>query len=345
VIFRSVLVAGLLLVSCGSLTNDNQGGALAGSRATPTPTQTAGRPVGAPATGDVRVKDDFGGWSLDRPATWFDAPQGMHGSAVRNYAFGGNDFPPPPGGVGLSLRLDVVRAGEEQLDLEGFADRRVWTATCTACRKVLERREVTIAGQPARFFSVSQNQPIPLDQLEPHLYWLVRSPFFADRVVVITGGPAPSPAREQLERIVATVQFFKPAPPILVPTRTKAEVIASVIAGGATITRIDAKLMLIREFERAYNDMLRVAPSGPGAVYLGTDPDTLVWVVAYTGSGFTPMKGGPPGLGEAARTPTPWAWGTSVVPAREPYSWSGPSSGGPESTWPAWFDALPDRDH
>jgi hypothetical protein len=260
---------------------------------------------------------------------------------VRNYA--PNDFPPPPGGIGLSLRLDIVRSGEEQLDLEGFADRRVWTATCTACRKILERGDVTIAGQPAKFFSVSQNQPRPLDQLEPHLYWLVRSPFFADRVLVITGGPAPSPAREQLERIVATIQFFRPAPPILVPTRTKAEVIASVVAGGATIARIDAKLMLNRDFERAYNDVLRSVAGGPTAVYSGTDPDTLVWVIAFTGSGFTPMKGGPPGIGGATRTPTPWSWGMSVVPASEPYGWSGPSFGGPEAMWPVWFDQLVDR--
>ena len=341
-ILRSLVVGALVLVSCGSLADDQQGGALAGSKATAAPTQTAGRPVGAPATGDVRVKDDFGGWSIDRPATWFDRPQGMLGRAIRNYDFTPNDFPPPPGGVGLALSLVIVRSGEEQLDLEGFADRQVWTATCTACRRILERREVTIAGQPAKFFSVSQNQPSPLDQLEPHLYWLVRSPFFADRVLVITGGPAALPGREELERIVASIQFFRPAPPILVPTRTKAELIASVIATGATITRINAKLMLNREFERAYNAVLGAAASGPTAAYSGTDPDTLVWVVAFTGSGFTPTKGGPPGFG-ATRTPTPWAWSIAVLPAREPYGWSGPSMGGPEATWPAWFDQLVDR--
>lgn len=341
-IVPSLVVGALVLGSCGTLKDDTPGGALAGSKATAAPTQTAGRPVGTPATGDVRVKDDSGGWSIDRPTSWFDLPQGMHGSAVRNYNFGANDFPPPPGGVGLSLRLEVVRSGEEQLDLEGFADRRVWTATCTACRRILERSDLVIAGQPAKFFNVSQNQPKPLDQLEPHLYWFVRSPFFADRVLVITGGPATSPGREELERMVATIQFFRPAPPILVPTRTKAEVMASVSGTGATISRIEAKLMLNREFERAYNDVLSAASSGPTASYSGMDPDTLIWVVAFTGSGFTPLKGGPPGAG-VTRTPTPWAWGIAVLPAREPYGWSGPSFGGPETNWPAWFDQLVDR--
>jgi hypothetical protein len=342
VIFRSLVVGALVLTSCGSLSGETESGALAGSRATAGPSQTPGSPVGAPAPGSVRVKDDFGGWSIDRPASWFDRPQEMRGRAVRNYDFGVNDFPPPPGGVGLSLRLDVVRSGEEDLDLEGFADRRVWTATCTACRRILERADLTIAGQPAKFFVVSQNQPTPLDQLEPHLYWLARSPFFVDRVLVITGGPAASPARDELERIVATIQFFRPAPPIVVPTRTKAEVIASVGGAGRTITRSEAKLMLYREFERAYNDVLRAASGGPTAVYSGTDPDTLIWVVAFTGSGFTPMKGSPPGAG-VLRTPAPWAWAIAVLPAREPYNRSGPSFGGPEASWPSWFDQLADR--
>jgi hypothetical protein len=143
--------------------------------------------------------------------------------------------------------------------------------------------------------------------------------------------------------MVATIQFFRPVPPILVPTRTRAEVIASVGGAGRTITQGEAKLMLYGEFERAYNDVLRTASGGPTAIYSAADPDTLVWVVALTGSGFTPMKGGgPPGIG-AARTPTPWAWSIAILPAREPYSWGGPSFGGPEANWPVWFDALPNR--
>ena len=159
VVLRSLVVGALVLVSCGSLTDETQGGALAGGRPTIVPTRTAGHPVGTPATGDVRVQDDFGGWSIDRPATWFDIPQAMHGSSLRNSAFGPNDFPPAPGSVGLSLRLEPVRTGEDGLDLEGFADRHVWTATCAACRRILERGDIVIGGEPAKFFSVYQNQP------------------------------------------------------------------------------------------------------------------------------------------------------------------------------------------
>jgi hypothetical protein len=205
VIFRCLVVGALVLTSCGSLNGETQSGALAGSRATAAPSETAGSPVGAPAAGNVRVKDDFGGWSIDRPATWFDMPQAFHGSSLRNIDFGMNDFPPPPGSVGLSLRLEAVHPGEEGLDLETFGKRRVWISTCAVCLKLLERDDVAIGGEPAKFFSVYQNQPSPLEQFEPHLYWLVRSPFFADRVLVIAGGPTTSPAREELERIVGTI--------------------------------------------------------------------------------------------------------------------------------------------
>ncbi|TMG58214.1 MAG: hypothetical protein E6H87_11150 [Chloroflexi bacterium] len=337
-IFRPLLAGALLLVSCGSLAD---GGVLSGTTASPA--SSPGRPVGTAAPGYIRLTDDPGGWSIDRPATWFDRPEAMHGRAVRSYDFSPNDFPPPPGGIGVSLRLAPVYPGEEALDLEGFADRNVWTATCTACRRILERGDLSIGGQPAKFFSVYQNQPAPFQDLEPYLYWLVRSPFFADRVFVIKGGPAASPERNEVERMIATIQFFRPAPPVLVPTRSRDEVIASVRNPGRTITSAEAKLMRYGDFERAYNDVLRADAAGPSAIYGGIDPDTLVWVVAFTGSGFTPLGGGPAGLGIAAATPVPWGWSVMVVPAREPYSWSGPMTGGPGTTWPAWFDALPTR--
>lgn len=276
------------------------------------------------------------------PSGWFEVAADLHGRAIRNKPFTQYDFPPPPDSVGFSLRMEFARAGEESLDLEAFADRRVWVATCRACRQILEQGDVAIGGQPAKFFIVRQNQPTPLDRYEPHLYWLVRSPFFPDRVVSIVGGPATAEARAQLDRIIATLQFYRPASPIVVPSRTKAEAIAAV-APGSTITRSDARLMLVREFESAYSAVLRANTSGPSAIHLANDPDTLVWVVALAGSINTPVKGGPPGLGGAVANPTPWHWSIAVIPAREPYGWIGPMSGGQETGWPAWFDSLPDR--
>src|SRR5207248_10767611 len=116
----------------------------------------------------------------------------------------------------------------------------------------------------------------------------------------------------------------RPAPPGLVATLTRDEVTASVRQPGRTITRAEAKLMRYGDFERAYNDVLRANAAGPSAIYGGIDPDTLVWVVAFTGSGFTPLGGGPAGLGIAAATPVPWGWAVMGVPARGPDSWGVP---------------------
>ena len=89
-IFRPLLAGALLLVSCGSLADS---GVLSGTTASPA--SSPGRPVGTAAPGYIRLTDDLGGWSIDRPATWFERPEAMHGRAVRSYDFSPNDFPPP----------------------------------------------------------------------------------------------------------------------------------------------------------------------------------------------------------------------------------------------------------
>lgn len=339
--FRSALLVGaLILGSCGSL-QEQTSGALAPGKPTATPSPTAGRPSGSAAPGFVRVLDDGGGWSLDVPSTWFDkTAASWPGREVRSFDPRGMDASGniPPSGEAL-VRLEL-QTNSERLDLEAFADRRVWTATCAACRRILESADVTLGGQPAKFFSVYQNQPGPFAELEPNLYWLVRSPFFAERVLVIRAIPAASPRRSEVERIVSTLQFFRPAPANLVPQRTRQQVIDLMNAGPWTLTRVEARLMFLSEWENAYNDALRAESGGPSAVRTPRDPDTLVWVVGVTGSGLTPMKGGPAGR---AATPTPWDWRISVLPAREPLDWAGMTVGGPGAAWPAWFDALPDR--
>jgi hypothetical protein len=295
----------------------------------------------------VRITDERAGWSIDMPAGWFErVARATRGRELRNYdprgvAADGNI--PPPGGVLVRIELLPNVDGYE---LERFADSHVWTGTCRDCRKIVERADVALGGEPAKFFSVWQNQPGAFADLEPNLYWLVHSPFFADRVLVLRAIPAASPARSDVERMVSSLQFFRPAPPALVPTRTRQQVIDFVRSPGRTITRIEAKLMLWSEWERAHNEVLRAAGGGPGGVRSARDPDTLVWVVAYTGSGFTPMKGGPPGPGTVPATPVAppqWDWAVSVLPATDPFDWGGPTLGGFGASWPSWFDKLTDR--
>jgi hypothetical protein len=349
-IVRHLVVGALLLVSCGSLTDEATSGVLAPGKQTTTPALTTGRPTGSAAPGSVRVVDDGGGWSIDIPSSWFNKSPALPWPSREIRSFDPKDMDAsgniPPAGEVL-VRIEM-QPNTERMDLETFADRRVWTATCAACRKILERTETTLGGQPAEFFSVYQNQPAGFAELEPNLYWLVRSPFLTERVLVIRAIPAASPRRSEVEHIVSTLQFFRPAPPNLVPQRTRQQVIDLMSANGWTITRIDAKLMVMSDWENAYNDVLRARSAvsgGPSGLRSGFDPDTLVWVVAITGSGFTPMKGGPPGPGSAAAaaTQTPWDWRISVVPAREPFGWGGLTEGGPGASWPAWFDTLTDR--
>jgi hypothetical protein len=299
----------------------------------------------------VRIVDDRAGWSVDIPSSWFDRSTAWSwpGREVRSFdprnADASGNLPP----AGEVLVRFEMQTNAERLELETFADGQVWTATCTPCRRILERAEVILGGQPAKFFSVFQSQPPVFAELEPNLYWLVRSPFLADRVLVIRAIPAASVRRSEVERIVSTLQFFRPAPPDLTPQRTRQQVLDLVSTNGWTVTRFQAKLMVWAEWENAWNDMLKATSAvsgGPSGVRSPRDPDTLVWVVAITGSGFTPMKGGPPGAGAAAAaTPTPWDWYISVLPAREPLDWGGPTFGGSGAGWPAWFDALPDRAH
>jgi hypothetical protein len=356
-LMRRLVVAAAVAftVSCGSTLSELDGQAGAGGRATPTPTAapTVGRPVGAPAPGWHRIANDRGGWSIDVPDGWHDRPeQPPLGHSIGSAQPDGLVFPPPK--TGMSLELQVLM-NFDGADLRTFARGNVWVATCAACTQVHESARLVLGGQEAEFYSVSRNQPRPMDELEPRLYWLVRSPFLADRVVVITATPAASPLRPMAERIVSTLQLYRPAQPDLTPTKTRQQVIAPFMQNGSTITRIEAKLMRYQDWERAYNDSLLAAASGGGPTGLRsirTDPDSMVWVVAFTGSGFTPPKAYGPGPGSIGRaapltpTPTPrlWSWAINVEPAREPYGWACPCFGGPEKTWPSWFDRLVDRD-
>jgi hypothetical protein len=116
--------------------------------------------------------------------------------------------------------------------------------------------------------------------------------------------------------------------------------------------RIEAKLMRWQDWEAAYNAALRASAAvggGPTAAHGGIDPDVVVWVVAMTGT-FEQLRKGPAPLRSpgASATPAPTPiihhWRINVVPAREPYGWGCPCFGGPEPTWPAWFDQLVDLD-
>jgi hypothetical protein len=357
---RIFAAAGLAVatLACGSTLReiDSQAGAGGPAVATRSPAPTAGRPAGSPPPDWIRVTDDLGGWSIDAPNAWFDrpvTPYGYGGRGITSYDPATSSIPLKTG-MNVSVQLMWDWNGDAT-DLRIFAERRVWTATCIACRKVLETRHLKVAGQDADFYLVEQNQPHPFDELEPRLFWLLKSPYFTDRVLVIQGVPGASALRATVEQMVSTLQLFKPGPPALTPTKSRQGVIDEFRARDPSVTRVEAKLMRWRDWEAAYNAVLRARSAvsgGPSAAHGGYDPDVLIWVVAVTGT-FEELRIGPPpgpgSIGPPGVNATPMArplmhWRISVVPAREPYTWSGPSESGPETTWPSWFDQLVDAD-
>lgn len=338
-------------LACGSTLPEVESQAGAGGEIAATPAPTPGRPIGSPALDWMRVIDEHGGWSIDVPKGWFDqqvTPFGYGAHGISSYDPATTSIPQKTS-MSVSVQLMWDWNGDAA-DLRTFAERRVWTATCVTCRKVLETRHLTLAGQDTDFYLVEQNQPHPFDELEPRLFWILRSPYFVDRVLVIQAVPGASPLRTTVERMVSTLQLFRPKPPDLIPTKTRQRVIDEFRSQDGTVTRVEAKLMRWQDWETAHNAVLRAtsaANGGPSAVHGGIEPDVVVWVVATSGTFNAPQKGpGPAGLDATpAPTPGPRHWRINVVPAREPYSWGGPSLGGAELSWPAWFDQLTDLDH
>jgi len=200
---------------------------------------------------------------------------------------------------------------------------------------VLEHSQVLIAGQPTEFYLLRQQLPVEFARLEKTLYWFLRSPFFEDRMVVISAVPGDSPFRADVERIVGTLHFAQPAAVNLTPTISRAEALARVLSRpGLVVDRIEAKLVLYKELE-ATNQFGR---SGMD------DPDSLVWVVVYSGKGIRiKIHGpGPPITTGATQTPEPCVWAWEVFHAD-----TSPGSSGfgcnSRFTWPEWFAGLPDH--
>ncbi|OLB82655.1 MAG: hypothetical protein AUI15_37570 [Actinobacteria bacterium 13_2_20CM_2_66_6] len=305
------LIAAVLLVSCGSLKDESQSGALAGAR-------------------DRHIVDVDGGWSLDAPSSWFDRPSAQHGREIMSYDPTGMDNSgntPPPGGIFFRLQM---QQNPDRLDAAAFLRARGQGTG----NGVLEHSQLVIAGQPAEFYLVRQPLPLGMAHLEQTLSWYLRSPFFDDRMVVISAVPGDSQLRAEVERIVASLRFARPAAVNLMPTISRADALARVLSRpGLAVDRIEAKLVLYKELE-ATNQFGR---SGMD------DPDSLVWVVVYSGKGIPNRFLGPPPMTTGStQTPEPCVWAWEVFHAD-----TSPGSTGfgcnPRFTWPEWFAGLPDH--
>lgn len=325
--FVAAAVLAIATLSCGSSLReiDGQAGA-AGARTTPSPATTAVPPVGSPTAGWVRISDGAGGWSMDMPPGWFERAAPQHGREFRSYdpsiPLPGNyssEYLPPVGQVVVRVQM---QQNLDRLDAATFF--KVPDPSGPGVQ-VRERKHVTVGGQPAEFWSLWRNQPAEFQRNEPTHWWYLRSPFFDDRMVVIYAAPGENPLRSDVERIVASLQFYQPSPVSLVPTVSRQQAIDRAVSGPAgkpsTATRAEAKLTLYKNWERLQG----------GSRSYSTDPDTLVWVVAYVAPDIRTRRG----------DPCAWAVGVSAARPLAPGEGVGSFQCGP-GTWPAWFDQLVD---
>jgi hypothetical protein len=338
----------LLLTACATPQSEQESGALSGtalvtSESTPAPAPSCDRlrprTTGVayePATpnlgsGDITVCDLAGGWSMVVPQAWFERPSQQHGREIMSYdparteSSGG-----VPGREQILVRLQMVQnpTGLAPAAFAATPFGGIW-------EKVRDQKQVTIAGQPAELYEVGNIPPSSPDQPETTLFWYLRSPFFADRMVRVSLARPDAALRAEGERIVASLRFFQPTPINFVPTVSRAAAIARVTSRAELVlTRIEAKLVLRKELE---------ATKQFGTEWW-SDPDALAWVVVYAGTGIHQQNFGPGfRLNGTPAPPPPCLSGLVIFPADgESGSQIGPGCN-PGSSWPTWFDSLIDH--
>ncbi|HEV8655168.1 MAG TPA: hypothetical protein VGR85_06625 [Candidatus Limnocylindria bacterium] len=265
------------------------------------------------------------------PQAWFERPSQQHGREIMSYdparteSSGG-----VPGREQILVRLQMVQnpTGLAPAAFAATPFGGIW-------EKVRDQKQVTIAGQPAELYEVGNIPPSSPDQPETTLFWYLRSPFFADRMVRVSLARPDAALRAEGERIVASLRFFQPTPINFVPTVSRAAAIARVTSRAELVlTRIEAKLVLRKELE---------ATKQFGTEWW-SDPDALAWVVVYAGTGIHQQNFGPGfRLNGTPAPPPPCLSGLVIFPADgESGSQIGPGCN-PGSSWPTWFDSLIDH--
>ncbi len=317
------LVVGVVIAACGSHQAE---GPLAAPTSTPTPTATAtpGGPSGSPTPGTVRVKDDLGGWSIDVPTEWHEQAAPQHGFEIRSYDPKGMDFSgnmPPTDQILVRMQMQQNPKGVDALRYATTTPFGQMT-TSVPGREIRAHDQISIAGQTAERFTLFESQPAQWSTLEPTVYLYVHSPFFADRMLVIHQIPGASPLRARADQVLGSLQFYRPMSPELTARMTRSEIIAQTRdqMNGATIDRIEAKLMQYKEYEAA----------NPSSFNFAVDPDMAIWVLAYSGTGIQGRQG-------------TCAWGGGITPARPNESQFGGGVCGNQGTWWPAFDNLPDH--
>jgi len=293
----------------------------------PTPPPVPTR-VGA-AAGYRRITSDEGGWSMEIPEMWVAETGNLRGAEIASFELQGADLSGnAPTADQQRIRVTLL-PDYDGLSLEDLGKRGALSGTSG----VVEQIATTVASQPAvRTLMAGAGMPRPFDQ--PHLYWHLRSPFFANRVVAIDAWPATGQLRPAVDHAIATFELFAPKPPSTAAiSRAQAIVtVRNILERAGRVDRIAAKLVTNHELEQG---------SAFGRSYT-VDPDDLVWVVAATGDFASMRMGGPMPLPGASPDSPPRDRLVVYILRASTGDAFGFMSGG-EGDWPAWFDALKDR--
>ena len=311
----------------------------------PTPVQQLATPDLGNGTKSITSAE--GGYTLVVPRSWLVQPGILPGTAwfgqvhITSYdpATIGRlgpeapDMLPPDFGISLDLQLWWNPTGEA---LDQYAQQ---VHIGPDQRAVLPGSFVTIAGRQAYRMTIqdehrfqSANGPI-VTTTQTRLVWIFPTDR-ADRVLVVYATPGESGLLPGVEKIVGGLVLSNAASPSLPVIHQRDEIINSWMydKSGTQIAgrRVEAKLMTYAEAVAAFRP-------GGGILRIDRDPGELFWLVAVSGPNLPQGRGGQGG------TPPPTTWIMYEAPATsDRYEMTGTQYAS-TGTWPANFDALPDR--
>ena len=299
------------------------------------------------ANGKKSITSAEGGYTVIVPTAWLVQPGIIEGTAwfgqTRITSYDPKTLPrpgpeapgilPPSFGISLDLQLWWNPKGEA---LDQFAQHMRIGPDQLA---VLPGGVVSVGGKQAYRTTIQdqrQYQPATgpvITTRQTRIVWIVPTDR-NDRVLVAYATPGESDLFPEVERIVGAIVLTTPASPTLPVIHQRDEILGRWLydKSGAPIAgrRAEAKLL-------TYGETVAAFGGGTGLPRIDRDPDELFWLVAVTGPDLPQGRGGPGG------TSPPTAWIMYEAPAtNDRYEGAGTrfASAG---TWPADFDALPDR--
>ena len=281
------------------------------------------------AVGYRRIASDEGGWSMEIPEKWVAETGSLHGAEIASFELQGADLSGnAPTADQQRIRVTLL-PDYDGLSLEELGKHGALSGTSG----VVEQTATTVASQPAvRTLMSGTGMPTPFDRA--HVYWHLRSPYFANRVVAIDVWPATGQLLPAVDHAIATFELFAPKPPSTAAiSRAQAiEKVRNNLERSGRVDRIAAKLVTNHELEET---------SAFGHSYT-VDPDDLLWVVAAAGDFASMSLGGPVGRSSVSPGPPPRVPLVVHILRASTGDAFGFMSGG-DGAWPVWFDALKDR--